>query len=111
MVELEKVKRGLEAHSRPTCETCDGQECPYYRINHEHNNVFSCSVFLASDALDLLNQQDNGIEPIESTAEQKKFADRIGFAVSEFWCGACHFNLIGRPKFCPNCGKKVKWVV
>lgn len=56
-----------------------------------------------------LKEQDEGIAPIESTTEQKKFADRIGFAVSEYWCGDCHFNLFNRPKFCPNCGKKVKW--
>lgn len=55
------------------------------------------------------SEKEEGIAPIESTTEQKIFADRIGFAVSEFWCGACHFNLVGRPKFCPNCGKKVKW--
>jgi mono/diheme cytochrome c family protein len=61
------------------------------------------------DALALLREQNEGIVPIESTTEQKKFADRIGLAISDFWCGACHFNLIGRPKFCSNCGKKVKW--
>lgn len=61
------------------------------------------------DALALLKEQDEGVTPIESTTEQKKFADRIGLAVSEFWCGACHFNLVGCPKFCPNCGTKVKW--
>lgn len=60
-------------------------------------------------AIAMLREQDEGIVPIESTTEQKKFADRIGIAVSDFWCGACHFNLVGHPKFCPNCGKKVKW--
>lgn len=64
---------------------------------------------VAREIVRMLREQDEGIEPIKSTTEQKKFADRIGFAVSEFWCGACHFNLIGRPKFCPNCGKAVKW--
>lgn len=61
------------------------------------------------DALALLKEQDEGVRPIESTTEQKKFTDRIGLAVSDFWCGACRFNLVGHPKFCPNCGKKVKW--
>ncbi|MBO4229865.1 MAG: hypothetical protein J5938_05915 [Clostridia bacterium] len=67
------------------------------------------SMTTIGDALALLKEQEEGVVPIISTTEQKKFADRIGFAVSEFWCGKCHFNLIGRPKFCPNCGKKVKW--
>ena len=64
---------------------------------------------LLRDIIVLLMEQDEGVSPIESTTEQKKFADRIGFAVSEYWCGDCHFNLFNRPKFCPNCGKKVKW--
>jgi len=64
---------------------------------------------VAREIVRTLKEHDEGIEPIESTTEQKKFADRIGFAVSEFWCGACHFNLAGHPKFCPNCGKRVKW--
>lgn len=62
-----------------------------------------------TDALALLKEHDEGVTPIESTTEQKKFVDRIGLSVSDFWCGACRFNLVGHPKFCQNCGKKVKW--
>lgn len=64
MIERKKVMRGLEAHSRPICETCDGQECPYYRINKVHD-VFSCSVFLASDALSLLKEQEARVMTLE----------------------------------------------
>lgn len=64
---------------------------------------------LKESILALLKEQDEGVTPIESTTEQKKFAERISLAVSDFWCGACRFNLVGHPKFCPNCGKKVKW--
>lgn len=60
-------------------------------------------------AITWLKEQNECIKPIRSTTEQKKLADRIGIAVSDFWCGACHFNLVGCLKFCPNCGKKVKW--
>lgn len=77
------------------------EECPYYTCG--------CSDQLCRDALALLTEQDEGVTPIESTTEQKKFVDRIGLDVSDFWCGACRFNLVGHPKFCPNCGKKVKW--
>lgn len=102
MPDREKVIRGLEA-----CSSCLGScptECPYY------SHTLSCTgVQLKKDALALLRERDEGVTPIESTTEQKKFADRIGFAVSEYWCGDCHFNLFNRPKFCPNCGKKVKW--
>lgn len=85
-----------------------GKTCPW------HNCVFCgesnrCTNPTIRDALELLKDQDEGIAPIESTTEQKKFADRFGLAVSDFWCGECHFNLLGHPKFCPNCGKKVKW--
>ena len=64
--------------------------------------------------VDLLRKQlrelkPEEIVPIKSTTKQKELAYRLGIAISEFWCGACQFNLIGRPKFCPNCGKKVKW--
>lgn len=92
----EDLMRGLEA-----CQKADCYHCPYEDIG--------CSPVLAYDALLLLKEQDEGIAPIVSTTKQKEFADRIGLAVSDFWCGACHFNLIGHPKFCPNCGKAVKW--
>ena len=97
----EKVIRGLESCLR-LCDYNACRECPY-------GDGTPCK--LLHDALALLKEQDEGVTPIESTTEQKKFADRIGFAVSEFWCGACRFNLVGHPKFCPNCGKKVKWNV
>ena len=96
----EKVIRALELCAYGSLIDCE--RCPYYTEER-------CSENLCADALALLNEQDEGIEPIESTYEQKKFADRIGIAVSDFWCGACHFNLMGHPKFCPNCGKAVKW--
>ena len=106
MIEREKVTRGLEACQveEDGCTTlCKANGCPY-NASSTH-----CMTNLHKDALALLKEQEEGVTPIESTTEQKKFADRIGFAVSEYWCGDCHFNLFNRPKFCPNCGKKVKW--
>lgn len=105
MTERQKVMRGLEAHSRPTCETCDGQECPYYRIN-EKNNVFSCSVFLASDALAVLK------EPAQ------KYVPSIGGArdfgsISSHWyrCGypECGFPIDRGDIYCRHCGKPIGW--
>lgn len=93
--------RGLMHHS--------GEEIPIPCDNCPYVDEPYCSQRLAADALALLKEHDEGVTPIESTTEQKKFADRIGFAVSEYWCGDCHFNLFNRPKFCPNCGRKVKW--
>lgn len=102
MIKREKTMKGLACHA--DSYTCDS--CPY---NNDIEFNQSCADKLICDAFGLLKEQDEGIAPIESTTEQKKFADRIGFAVSEYWCGDCHFNLFNRPKFCPNCGKKVKW--
>lgn len=102
MPDREKVIRGLECCLSPN----DHENCPYDGIGKTYSH---CLKQLVTDVFALLKEQEEGIAPIESTTEQKKFADRIGFAVSEYWCGDCHFNLFNRPKFCPNCGKKVKW--
>lgn len=102
MPDREKVIRGLECCLSPN----DHENCPYDGIGKTYSH---CLKKLVTDAFALLKEQEEGVTPIESTTEQKKFADRIGFAVSEYWCGDCHFNLFNRPKFCPNCGKKVKW--
>lgn len=100
MIDREKVIRGLEH-----CIECEcNSDCPYYGSCGEAG-----APPVLYDALDVLKEQDEGIAPIVSTTKQKEFADRIGLAVSDFWCGECHFNLVGHPKFCPNCGRKVKW--
>lgn len=53
----EKVIRGLEAHANPKlCETCAGEECPYYNSGGSYTEV-TCSCFLAADALALLKEQ------------------------------------------------------
>lgn len=105
MPDLEKTIRGLIACKKHWCAEClyamPGMKCC------GRDQMFDDAI----DAIALLKAQDEGVTPTESTTEQKKFADRIGFAVSEFWCGACYFNLVGHPKFCPNCGRKVKWDV
>lgn len=60
MIDTKKRKeiiRGLEAHANPyTCETCAGEDCPYY---HSGNGLSgpSCSSILAADALALLKEQ------------------------------------------------------
>ena len=109
MADREKVIHALKCYATRGFVACI--KCPYYPdVEYDDDmEVRICEEELAEDALALLKEQEEGVVPIISTTEQKKFADRIGFAVSEFWCGKCHFNLIGRPKFCPNCGKKVKW--
>lgn len=99
MIDRKKVIRGLEWCIEKPCHP----NCPYFTAE---DCLFTK---ILPDALALLKEQEEGIAPIESTRKQKEFADKIGIAVSDFWCGACHFNLVGHPKFCPNCGKRVKW--
>ena len=58
MTKREKVIRGLEAHANPkTCETCAGEECPYYNMGGGYTGV-TCSSILAVDALALLKEQE-----------------------------------------------------
>jgi len=58
MSEREKAIRGLEAHANPkTCETCAGEDCPYFNTGNSYTGV-TCSSFLAADALALLKEQE-----------------------------------------------------
>ena len=98
MTKLEQVIYGLDCCSW-------GIKCSFCPYKDEPE----CKTVLMCDAIALLKKQNEDITPIESTAKQKEFANKLNIAVSDFWCGECHFNLIGHPKFCPNCGKKVKW--
>lgn len=61
----EKVIRGLEAHANPkTCETCAGEDCPYYNIGGIYTEV-TCSSVLAADALALLKEQEPRVMTLE----------------------------------------------
>lgn len=65
MAKREKVIRGLEAHANPkSCETCAGEECPYYNKGGGFPGV-TCSSFLAIDALALLKEQTERIRFLE----------------------------------------------
>lgn len=80
MTKREKVIRGLEAHANPkTCETCAGEDCPYYSSGGSYTEV-TCSSFLAVDALALLKEQE--VTPSYNDAvDTIKFQSKvIGFA-------------------------------
>lgn len=63
------------------------------------------SMRAVDDALTLLEEKT----PIEATEKQKEFAEKFGITVPQYWCGECHYMLAFLTRFCPNCGKKVKW--
>ena len=54
-------------------------------------------------------RENESVAPHRSTQKEFAFAEKIGIYAPDYWCGACGFMLIGRPKFCQNCGKRVKW--
>lgn len=67
----EKVIRGLEAHANPkTCETCAGEDCPYYNRGGSYPKV-TCSSFLAADALALIREQEPRVLTLEEVCNLK----------------------------------------
>lgn len=88
----EEVVRGLEC-----CAFGDCNHCPYTGTR--------CEEHLCGDALALLREQDEGIEPEISRKS-------ITETTASFWykCGACGGAIEqGDDEFCRHCGKKVKW--
>ncbi len=93
MPDREKVIKGLEC----CCvyiEKCD--ECPYMAARDERL-IWCHGREMEKDALALLKEQD-AIEP-------KKQIEEAEWIV----CGHCNGHIIHKWKFCPSCGRKVKW--
>lgn len=55
------------------------------------------------------SKEKESVVPHRSTQKELAFAEKIGIYAPDYWCGACDFMLIGRPRYCQNCGKRVKW--
>lgn len=107
MVDKDRVLKGLKCHEDlfVNCKS----DCPYY---DEYES--GCSVRLARDAVEVLNNyisttEELEIQPTKSTQQIIDIADQLGLIAPEYWCGNCGYNLINHPKYCENCGKKVKW--
>ena len=91
----EKVIRGLECCAKGSLSNCE--ECPYTGIG--------CSEHLCADALALLKEQDEGIEPEISRKSVTETTVSLWYK-----CGACGGAIEqGDDEFCRHCGKKVKW--
>lgn len=95
----EKVIKGLSicGGDDPDC-----QNCPYYG---EYGDGFGCETIMQRDALSLLKAQ----EPVEP--KQKEFL--IGYhnkgKYVKSCCGVCGNAIEINYKYCPECGRKVKW--
>jgi len=88
MPDREKVIKGLEYHiTRGDC-----RECPYW-------NDKLCRTQIINDALELLKGHDP-VEPL--IAEHKIYgSNRI--------CANCTAYLFPAGKYCPGCGREIKW--
>ena len=106
MADLGKVLNGLEH--------CTSAKYPYpcnecvYRCNIDYTDPWSCRIAVMRDALELLNAQ----EPEKPEKRELPFG-LYGAVRYEYKCGACGCGLMNnerwRTKFCPECGRKVKW--
>lgn len=77
-------------------ENC--QKCEYRDIRTKTR----CKTMLLRDALELLN----GREPVSPIPYQQDTS--IGFFAG-FKCGSCNAVVFPDYRFCPICGKAVKW--
>ena len=88
MTDREKVIKGLEIYLKGNLR-CKG--CPY------PNNGL-CGDQLMADALALLKEQE-AVEPKRIDGKRNHFIK----------CGNCNTDLMSGMKYCPECGKAVKW--
>jgi len=92
MTKLDMVIRGLEECT----EIWNCRECEY----GPGDAIVSCRTLLTS-ALELLKKQQ-AVEP--------KVYGETRYSGPVFACGDCHHALeTAKQKFCPFCGKPVKW--
>ena len=87
MIEREKITKGLEYHLKELTvgKTCF--ECPYCGDD-------PCEIHLITDVLTLLKEQEP-VKPIR---------------LENWWkCPSCSGNIVANMKYCPRCGRSVKW--
>ena len=100
MTEQEKVIKALECCISDNPGICKRRGCPYA---DEHEGVGdTCIDHVMADALALLKAQ----EPVKP---KKRDAD-FGNLKSGAWiCGVCGADMIWGRRYCPDCGRVVKW--
>ena len=113
MPDREKVIKALKCCADKTGKCC--YECPYEpECNSDQESVSfdsdpECVSFnMLKDALTLLQEQ----EPVEPTAEDEAIRVKYNCGVCGYLVGfvsTIHDDMQYRAKFCPECGKRVKW--
>ena len=87
MANREKVIEGLKHCNFGDCDRCYENDCPYYQ-SHD------CTDELKNDILSLLKEQEP-VKPIR---------------LENWWkCASCCGNIVANMKYCPRCGRSVKW--
>lgn len=118
MADREKVIKGLHQH-------CEGSmfdrcgECSYYEVADE---PFQCRDALLMDVFDLLKEQEEQIDTQRKNLmillNEQEAVDPTINEYGEVFCGNCGENVgivgqtiktVVRMRYCPECGKAVKW--
>ena len=97
MIDREKVIKGLECCRR--FGDCENQ-CPYF-------DELDCTQLIKADTLELLKEQ----EPVQPRKVQRyiDYSDTAVNFIDAYDCGNCGAELPDNAKYCPTCGKAVKW--
>ena len=90
MLNREKVIGALTACAKGNI-TCKQSGCPYW------GEYDDCIGKMARDALELLKEQ----EPVKAVRRVEETEWNV--------CGNCGSHIISKWKWCPYCGKAVKW--
>lgn len=100
MPDMEKVVKGLESclrMGRLGVENCRELNCPYF----ENGLRLSCWIDVLADALALLKEPE-AVKP-KSKSRHGEYPQIV------HRCGNCNEILYRYYKFCPTCGRSVKW--
>ena len=96
---VDKVIKGLECCTK--WDSCS--DCPYQTPNEY--DVSECTEQMHKDALALLL----ALLKTQEAVKPKSKTRHGSTPMVQHWCGNCMVMLHGKPKYCPNCGRKVKW--
>lgn len=111
-----------DKEERDEARECRHEQCPY-EIYEQGD--FGCIWELMTDALSFLELQDEieneaqiamslNCELNKKLKEQEPIKPKSKVRHGEngqiqHWCGNCIAMLHGKPKYCSNCGRQVKW--
>lgn len=99
MIDREKVISAYECVITRGKSVCECEKCDYHI---DYSTVFFCdSPRVLTDVLAMLKEQD-AVKPKTEHAIYDK---------GWWWyvCGSCGENVDRRFKYCPSCGRQVKW--